>query len=112
MNKKVLIFVVVLIPVAAFAQCTQSDAPWIDTFVNWIYSLFGDKVLKLFGVLYGFSLTFKIVNILASKFVLLTTWTEKDNEFLKRLYDNWAYKTLSFIADLFLRLKLPGTKKR
>lgn len=111
MDRKYLLLLVIVLPVSVIAQCAPEDTDSVSKIVDWVYSIFGDKILKVFACLYGMGIVFKVLELLLTKIVAVTTWTEKDNEFLKKLYGHWSYKFLSFLAEIFLRLKLPGKKK-
>lgn len=107
MLKLILLFTILVIPHTSIAQCALEEPFWMDSFFNWVYVVFGDKVLKVFGCLYGISIVFKVCTLLTEKLVLMTYWTDIDNIIIKRVYGHWSYKFLSLLADLFLRLKLP-----
>jgi hypothetical protein len=111
---RIILFLLLLsiLPKVAFAQCVQEDAYWLDSFIDWVYRVFGDRILKVFGCLYGLSLVFKITGILLDKFVLMTTWTDRDNILFKKVSSHWLYRVVAIVSELFLRLKLPKSKIR
>jgi hypothetical protein len=107
MLKFTLLLAILVFPHTSIAQCALEEPFWLDSFFNWVYQVFGDKVLKVFGCLYGLSTVFKVCSLLGEKLVLMTTWTNTDNIIIKKIYGHWSYRCLSILADLFLRLKLP-----